>query len=180
MPENTAFAGLHAVVAEDSQHMRTLLRSMLRTLGFAQVDVETNGADVLRVIETGTPDIVLLDWNMPGLSGIDVVRAIRRFPEPLARVPVMMVTAHASPQRLALSHSLGVNDFLCKPISIKVLARRLQKIVEDPYQVLKPESAQAPQRQRKMPLDVLAQDMAAPVKPNKTKKQKTDVEAFYV
>ncbi len=142
MPEQTAFTGLHAVIAEDSQHMRTLLRSMLRALGFAQVAAESNGADALRLISSGWPDVVLLDWNMPGLSGIDVFRSIRALPDPMRRVPVMMVTAHASPQRLALSRSLGVNSFLCKPVSVKSLESRLLKIIQDPHLISDPGASQ--------------------------------------
>ena len=177
MPEYTAFSGLHAVVAEDSLHMRALLRSMLRALGFAQVTVETNGADALAVIKTGWPDVVLLDWNMPGLSGIDVARSIRALPDPLCRIPIMMVTAHASPQRLALSRSVGVNNFLCKPVSINALERRLQKIIDDPLLVHKPDPAPPARRKKKAIPDPDLE--AGPVNPNKNEED-AEVETFYV
>lgn len=129
MSDVTAFAGLNAAIAEDSAHMRALLRSMLRALGFAEVIANASGKDTLRLITAGWPDVVLLDWNMPGMSGIDVVQKMKALPAPFCRIPIMIITAHASPQRLAQSKALGVNAFLCKPISIKVLESRLSKIV---------------------------------------------------
>jgi len=178
MPEQTAFHGLNAVIAEDSQHMRTLLRSMLRALGFAQVTAESNGSDALRVISSGWSDVVLLDWNMPGLSGIEVFRAIRALPDPLRRVPVMMITAHASPQRLALSKSLGVNSFLCKPVSVKALESRLLKIIQDPHVIEEPVKAPRAGKKSKSEPDPLNEDK--PAKTSDEDGKDNELESFYV
>ncbi len=178
MPEQAAFNGLHAVIAEDSQHMRTLLRSMLRALGFGQVAAESNGEDALRLISSGWADVVLLDWNMPGLSGIDVFRAIRAFPEPICRVPVMIVTAHASPQRLKLSKSLGVNSFLCKPVSVKALESRLLKIVSEPYAAINGDSAPSAMGTKKPGPEHSIED--DPLKSSSTDEKDDELENFYV
>lgn len=177
MSHQMAFEGLHAVVAEDSQHMRTLLRSMLRALGFAKVAAESNGADALRVITDGWPDVILLDWNMPGLSGIDVFRAIRALPDPLCRVPVMMVTAHASPERLLLSRKLGVNSFLCKPVSIEALEPRLLKIIQDPH-LLHHHDAPRPTFTKNHPAPEPAKK-AGPVKTATEGEGENNMESFY-
>ncbi len=178
MSEHTAFSGLHAVIAEDSQHMRTLLRSMLRALGFGQVAAESNGEDALRLISSGWADVVLLDWNMPGLSGIDVFRAIRAFPDPICRVPVMMVTAHASPQRLQLSKSLGVNSFLCKPVSLKALESRLLKIIQEPYAARIDDLGPSSRRTKKPVPEPSVED--EPLKTRSTDERDDELENFYV
>jgi CheY-like chemotaxis protein len=142
MSQDNTYAGLHAVVAEDSAHMRALLRSMLRALGFAQVTAESNGGDALRVVETNWPDVALVDWNMPEMNGIELAGAIRALDEPLCRTPIIMVTAHASQARLAEAARLGVNSFLCKPLSVVGLDAHLRKVIraadEQPMELTPP------------------------------------------
>lgn len=135
MSQELPYTGLHAVVAEDSPHMRALLRSMLRALGFSQISAESNGPDAFRLIESSWPDVVLLDWNMPGPSGLDILRAIRNLEEPLRRTPVIMITAHASERRLAEAERYGVNAFLCKPLSVVALDNHLRKVIHTAYVV---------------------------------------------
>ena len=178
MSDTSPFARMHAVIAEDSQHMRTLLRSMLRALGFEHVSAESSGADALRQIHIELPDVVLLDWNMPGLTGIEVVQATKKMPDPFCRVPTMIVTGHASKVRLNQAKKLGVNAFLCKPVSIAALELRLRAIVGKD-QVL-PELPDTVAPVRKQTAQSTGADPAKTSRSRLTEETDTDLESFYV
>lgn len=177
MSDTSPYSGLYAVIAEDSQHMRTLLRSMLRALGFEHVSAESNGADALRRIQIEVPDVILLDWNMPGLSGIDVVQNLRNMPEPFCRVPTIMVTAHASKMRLQEAKKFGVNSFLCKPVSVSALEIRLRSILQNAH--VEQELPKSPQPARK-PIAHVEADPPDRRSFGGNKEGDTELESFYV
>jgi two-component system response regulator MtrA len=124
------------VMAEDDADIRDLIHEKLSRSGH-QVTATGDGAAALVAVRSQQPDVVVLDMQMPGLSGLDVLRLLRG--DPLtAHVPVIMVTAHSEPAYVGESFNSGVNDFLAKPFSPRELALRVDRLLADPTSVERP------------------------------------------
>ncbi len=126
---------LRVLVVEDNPFMRNLVRNMLANIGVKKVYEAGDGIAGLDMIRNTAPDVVVLDWEMPLLNGPELVRIVRSpgvFPLP--DVPIIMLTAHGERWRIVEAAKLGVNEFLCKPVSAKSLLDRLLSILLKPRQ----------------------------------------------
>ncbi|MDP2411120.1 MAG: response regulator [Pseudolabrys sp.] len=124
---------MNVLLVDDNAFMRRIVRSMLANIGIRNIVQSANGIEALEAIAEACPDVVLLDWEMPVLNGPEFVRIVRSpgvFPAP--DLPIIMLTAHGEARRLVEAMQLGVNDFLCKPVSAKALRDRLAAIVVNP------------------------------------------------
>jgi two-component system chemotaxis response regulator CheY len=126
---------LSVLLVEDNPFMRNLVRNMLANIGVKKVYEAGDGIAGLEMIRSVTPDIMVLDWEMPLLNGPELVRIVRSpgvFPLP--DIPIIMLTAHGERWRVLEAAKLGVNEFLCKPVSAKSLLDRLLSILLKPRQ----------------------------------------------
>jgi two-component system, chemotaxis family, chemotaxis protein CheY len=124
---------LRVLVVDDSQFSRTIVRNLLANIGVKRIVEANDGVAALELIRQDPPDIVILDWEMPHLNGPELVRIVRSpgvFPTP--DLPIIMLTAHVEHWRILESAKLGVNEFLCKPVSAKALFERLVSILLKP------------------------------------------------
>lgn len=124
---------LRVLLVEDNQFMRNLVRNMLGSIGVKKVYEASDGIAGLEMIRSVTPDVMVLDWEMPLLNGPELVRIVRSpgvFPLP--DIPIIMLTAHGERWRIVEAAKLGVNEFLCKPVSAKALLDRLLSILLKP------------------------------------------------
>jgi two-component system chemotaxis response regulator CheY len=124
---------LHVLLVDDSAYMRAIVRGLLNHIGVKRISEAGDGIVALDRIREDTPDIIVLDWVMPLLNGPELMRIVRSpgvFPTP--DIPIIMLTAHGKESRIRESVSLGVNEFLCKPVSAKSLFERLVSIVLKP------------------------------------------------
>jgi CheY-like chemotaxis protein len=124
---------LHVLLVDDSVYMRAVVRGLLNNIGVKRVSEAGDGIAALDNIREDTPDVIVLDWEMPLLNGPELVRIVRSpgvFPTP--DIPIIMLTAHGKESRIRESVRLGVNEFLCKPVSAKSLLERLVSIVLKP------------------------------------------------
>ena len=124
---------LHVLVVDDNPFMRTIVRGLLNNIGVKSISEAGDGIAALDKIREETPDVVVLDWEMPLLNGSELVRIVRSprmFPTP--DLPIIMLSAHAEQWRILESVKLGVNEFLCKPVSAKALSERLISILLKP------------------------------------------------
>jgi CheY-like chemotaxis protein len=127
---------LHAItvlVVDDNQYMRKVVRNILVSLGVKNILEAADGTSGLDAIRLFAPDLVILDWEMPLLTGAEVVRIIRApgvFPVP--DVPIIMLTAHVERWRVMEATRLGVNEFLKKPVSGRALLDRRVTILTRP------------------------------------------------
>jgi CheY-like chemotaxis protein len=124
---------LRVLVVDDNPFMRTLVRNMLSNIGVKTVFEAGDGIAALDMIRSMFPDVVVLDWEMPLLNGPELVRIVRSpgaFPVP--DIPIIMLTAHGERWRVNESMKIGVNEFLCKPVSAKALFDRLISILLKP------------------------------------------------
>jgi two-component system, chemotaxis family, chemotaxis protein CheY len=121
------------LVVDESQYMRKLTRTMLVNIGAKVIYEASDGVAALDIIRTANPDVLILDWELPVLSGPQVIRIVRSpgvFPKP--NLPIVMLTQNAQRSRVHAALSLGVHEFLVKPTSPKALQDRLLSILIRP------------------------------------------------
>ena len=119
-------------------YMRRLTRTMLTNLGAKSVLEAADGLAALEAIRTCNPDVMLLDWDMPVLNGMEVMRIVRSpgvFPRP--NLPIIMLTTRAHRSSVSEALRAGVHEFLLKPTSPKALRDRLMSIVFKPRTMMK-------------------------------------------
>jgi two-component system, chemotaxis family, chemotaxis protein CheY len=130
--------GLSILIADGNSFMRKTTRMMLMNLGTKSVIEAADGLAALEAIRIYDPDIMLLDWNMPALDGIEVLRIVRSpgvFPRP--NLPTVMLTTRAQRSQVTEAMRVGVHEFLVKPTSPKALRDRLTSIVLNPRPMVK-------------------------------------------
>ena len=150
MKSNETYGGLHVLVVEDNENMQRLLREMLRTFGVGVVDAVSNGPAAIRHIAAELPDVVLVDWALPGMSGIELARHIRLSDESInPYLPIIMVTGHADQRRIAEARNAGVHEFVAKPVSPLSLAKHLAEVVERPRPFVRTSNYFGPDRRRR-------------------------------
>jgi two-component system chemotaxis response regulator CheY len=124
---------LRILVVDDNPFMRNLVRNMLVNIGVRKIFEAGDGIAALEMIRSLMPDVVVLDWEMPLLNGPELVRIVRSpgaFPMP--DIPIIMLSAHGERWRVQQAAKLGVNEFLCKPVSAKALFDRIISILLKP------------------------------------------------
>ncbi len=114
------------LIVEDFEPMRKVTSDQLRLLGASSVVTANNGAEALRLLQRQPVDIVLSDWNMPVMTGLELLKAMRA-DERLSRLPFIMITAEAGRQHIEEAIASGVSDLLVKPYTAERLARRIEK-----------------------------------------------------
>ena len=109
--------------------MRRIIKNLLKDLGFANIQEADDGVTALPMLQQGEFDFVVTDWNMPGMQGIDLLRAIRADAN-LKHIPVLMVTAEAKKEQIVAAAQAGVNGYVIKPFTAATLKEKLAKIFE--------------------------------------------------
>jgi two-component system chemotaxis response regulator CheY len=117
------------LVVDDFSTMRRIIKNLLKDLGFANIQEADDGNTALPMLQQDVFDFVVTDWNMPGMQGIDLLRAIRADAS-LKHIPVLMVTAEAKKEQIIAAAQAGVNGYVIKPFTTSTLERKLIKIFD--------------------------------------------------
>ncbi len=115
------------LVVDDMVTMRRIVKNILKQLGFGNVDEAENGQEALQKLKADTFGFVVSDWNMPVMTGIDMLRAIRA-DEKLKAIPVLMVTAEAQQSNLIEAVQAGVSNYIVKPFTAETMQEKIAKI----------------------------------------------------
>ncbi len=127
------FDRLKILVVDDNAHMRLLVQVMLQAFGVQQLSSADNGENAFTVLREENPDVVILDWMMEGMSGLELARKIRTDPQtPNPFVPLIMLTGYTSTQHVFQARDAGINEFIAKPVAAKTLMARLVAVIEHP------------------------------------------------
>jgi two-component system chemotaxis response regulator CheY len=119
--------GIKVLVVDDMSTMRRILKNVLRQIGFSDIIEAENGQDALTKLKAGGFGLVVSDWNMPVMQGIELLRAVRGDVE-LKTLPFLMVTAEAQKENLIEAVQAGVSNYVVKPFTAEVLQGKLEKI----------------------------------------------------
>ena len=115
------------LVVDDSVVMRRIMMNALGQAGWTEIDQAVDGADGVAKVMAGEYDLVLMDWNMPNLLGIDAVKQIRANGK---KVPVIMVTTEAEKSRVVEALKAGANNYVIKPFQPKVIISKIQDVLK--------------------------------------------------
>lgn len=128
---------LKVLVVDDEHYMRKVVRTFLVGVGVRHVYEAPDGVSGLEAIRNLMPDLVIVDWQMPGLDGCGftrMVRSPRTFPYP--DIPIIMLTGHGERSRVVEAVKMGVNEFLLKPVSSKALLDRIKAVLFNPRPIV--------------------------------------------
>ncbi len=117
------------LIVDDFSTMRRIIKNLLRDLGFNNTVEADDGNTALPILKSGGIDFLVTDWNMPGMSGLELLQAVRS-DAALAKLPVLMVTAEAKREQIILAAQAGVNGYVVKPFTAAVLKEKIEKIFE--------------------------------------------------
>lgn len=140
---------LNFLIVDDNKHMRALVKSILHALGSKNTTEASDGADAFKELRHYPADIIICDWNMSPLDGLDFVRLVRTGKDsPNPFVPIIMLTGHTEMNRVLEARDAGVHEFLAKPISAKKLYSRIRAIIEHPREFIRAGLYFGPDRRR--------------------------------
>jgi two-component system chemotaxis response regulator CheY len=117
------------LVVDDFSTMRRIVKNLLTELGFSNITEADDGTTALPILERGGIDFLVTDWNMPGMPGIELLKAVRASPK-LASLPVLMVTAEAKREQIMEAAQAGVNGYVVKPFTADTLKEKVDRIFE--------------------------------------------------
>jgi two-component system chemotaxis response regulator CheY len=141
---------LKVLLVDDNRYARLLLAEILRAVGVRDIFEAADGADGLALMQASPIDVVITDLSMHPMDGIDFVRLLRTSPDsPNQFAPVIMVTGHATRDRLNAARDAGVSEFMAKPFTPRAVLQRLQIAIEQPRPFVRHERFVGPDRRRR-------------------------------
>ena len=115
---------MKVLLVDDSRTIRNIQKNVLSQLGHTEILEAGDGVEALKVLETQTPDLVLVDWNMPNMDGLTLVTKIR---ETNRTLPLIMVTTEAEKSRVLEAIKAGVNNYVVKPFTAEMLSGKIEQ-----------------------------------------------------
>ncbi len=127
--EVTLDKNMKILIVDDFSTMRRIIKNLLRDLGFSNTHEADDGVTALPMLKSGDFQFLVTDWNMPGMTGIDLLKAVRA-DEKLRTLPVLMVTAEAKRDQIIEAAQAGVNGYVVKPFTAQALKEKIEKIFD--------------------------------------------------
>jgi two-component system, chemotaxis family, chemotaxis protein CheY len=119
---------MRALVVDDSKAIRVVLKKMLAEGGFDDLAEASHGKEALDVLQNEPqPDVILVDWNMPEMNGLELIRAVRGMPQH-RRVPIVMVTTETEYEQVVRALAAGANEYVMKPFTKDIIMDKLDLI----------------------------------------------------
>jgi two-component system chemotaxis response regulator CheY len=120
---------MRILVVDDFPTMRRIVRNILKQIGYENVVEAEDGTVALSILKTEKVDLIISDWNMPQMSGIELLKAVRTT-EGLKEIPFLMVTAEGQKENILEAVKNKVSNYIVKPFTPETLLQKLQKIFE--------------------------------------------------
>ena len=117
------------LIVDDFSTMRRIIKNLLRDLGYNNTSEADDGNTGLPMLQSGNFNFLVTDWNMPGMTGLDLLKAVRADAR-LNNLPVLMVTAEAKKEQIVMAAQAGVNGYIVKPFTAQTLKEKIDKIFE--------------------------------------------------
>lgn len=117
------------LIVDDFSTMRRIIKNLLRDLGFNNTTEADDGKTALPMLKSGEFDFLITDWNMPGMQGIDLLKAVRA-DAALKTLPVLMVTAEQKREQIVAAAEAGVNGYIVKPFTAATLKEKIDKVFQ--------------------------------------------------
>ena len=141
---------VRVLIVDDQDFIRSLLRHILGVLGCTHITDCIDGVSAWESIRENPPDLLIVDWEMAPMDGIELVKKVRADPaSPDKFMPIIMITAHSERPRIIAARDCGVNEFVMKPVSARTLFSRLNAVIEHPRRFVRTKEYFGPDRRRK-------------------------------
>ncbi|EPY02104.1 response regulator [Magnetospirillum fulvum] len=121
---------MNVLIVDDYKTMLRIIRNLLKQLGFNNVDEATDGAMALQMLRVGTYGLVISDWNMEPMTGLQLLREVRADPK-LKPVPFIMVTAESKSENVIAAKEAGVSNYIVKPFNAETLKNKMTSVLGD-------------------------------------------------
>ncbi|MFN3560238.1 MAG: response regulator [Brevundimonas sp.] len=145
----SSLAALQVLLVDDNQHMRAITSAVLQSAGIRKVREATDGAAALEVLREHPVDLVIVDFNMFPLDGVEFTRLVRNSPDSAnPYLPIIMMTGHSEKTRVYEARDAGVTEFVVKPITAKAILDRIQAVIFKPRPFVKTDGYFGPDRRR--------------------------------
>ena len=120
---------MRILIVDDFSTMRRIVKNLLNDLGYTNTTEADDGKTAWPLLQAGGFEFVVTDWNMPGMTGIELLKAIRGDTR-IAKTPVLMVTAEAQREQIIEAAQAGVNGYIIKPFTAQTLKEKIDKIFQ--------------------------------------------------
>ncbi len=149
-PQQLDLSSMSILVVDDQPFFRVLLTEILRNLGVRSVSVAVDGEDGLFAFDSVRPDILITDWMMPKIDGIELTRRVRALKSDSLKItPIILVTANNRKSQIEFARNSGVDEFILKPVSVKSVCDRLREVIEKPRYFVDDPGYSGPCRRRR-------------------------------
>jgi len=118
---------MQVLIVDDMQTMRRIMKNVLKQIGFSNITEADDGKTALAEIKKKQFDLVLCDWNMPEMTGIDLLKALRA-DDAFKSIPFVMITAEAKKENIVEAVKAGVNNYIVKPFTAETVSEKLKKV----------------------------------------------------
>ena len=118
---------MNVLIVDDFATMRRILKNIMKQIGFSNITEAENGKNALKLLKSEPIDLVLCDWNMPEMAGIDLLNAVRG-DDQLKAMPFVMVTAEAQKENILEAVKAGVSSYIVKPFTAETVEEKLKKV----------------------------------------------------
>lgn len=143
-------SNIKILIIDDNAFARTLIRRILLQFGAQEIQEARDGENAIEEVKAFKPDIIIVDWMMKPIDGMEFVRWLREAKDsPAPFTPVIMVSAFSHMTNVLQARDAGINEFLAKPISAKTLLARIQAVIEKPRQFVRADAYFGPDRRRR-------------------------------
>lgn len=120
---------MNVLVVDDYQTMVRIIKNLLKQIGFSNVDEASNGKEALSRVESKQYGLIISDWNMEPMTGLDLLKAIRTSNEHYSDVPFIMVTAESKTENVIIAKQAGVNNYVVKPFNAETLKGKISAVL---------------------------------------------------
>jgi two-component system chemotaxis response regulator CheY len=124
-----SLANFHVLVVDDFSTMRRIVGNLLKELGCQKITEAEDGVDALRKLEGGTINFVISDWNMPNMTGLELLQQVRAA-EPIKHLPFLLITAEAKKENIIEAAQNGADGYIVKPFTAAVLSDKVHNILK--------------------------------------------------
>ncbi len=137
------------LVADDRAYMRRVIKNILETLGCKRIDEAHHGGEALSIMRSWAPDIVITEWLLQPMSGLELLKAVRAEKGNLRFTPIIMITSETRREKVILARNSGVTEYVAKPFNAKSLILRIREIIERPRPFVEVGGYFGPDRRRR-------------------------------
>lgn len=145
----TGLETLRVLLVEDNPHMRRILVTILSGVGFRQIKEAADGDEALTLMRNWPCDLVVLDFKMQPMDGVEFTRRVRDESSPNPYLPIIMMTGHSERSRVEEARDAGVTEFVVKPLTARAILDRLNAVIDRPRPFVKSASYFGPDRRRR-------------------------------